>query len=65
MQDYTPFTVYLELSIKMHININELSLAKVFSLSPLIKEKCKNKTSFEEVAQELMKTLFQTIVTGW
>jgi signal transduction histidine kinase len=47
----------------MQIEINELTLAKVFDLSQLIKEECKDKSNLEEVAQKLMKTLCQTIVT--
>lgn len=47
----------------MQIDISELTLARVFDLSQSIKDKCKNKSNLEQVAQELMKTLCQTIVT--
>ncbi|MDP6924098.1 MAG: hypothetical protein R2568_03330 [Candidatus Scalindua sp.] len=47
----------------MQIKINELTLARVFDLSQSIKEKCKDKSNLEQVAQKLMKTLCQTIVT--
>ena len=48
----------------MQIEINELTLARVFDLSQFVKEKCKDKSNLEQVAQELMKTLCQTIVTN-
>ena len=47
----------------MQIKINELTLARVFDLSQFIKENCKDKSNLEQVAQEMMKTLCQTIVT--
>ncbi len=47
----------------MQIDISELTLARVFDLSQSIKVKCKDKSNLEQVAQELMKTLCQTIIT--
>ncbi len=47
----------------MQIEIKKLTLAKVFELSQFIKEKCKDMSSFEEVAQELVKILFQAFIT--
>jgi len=47
----------------MQIDISELTLAKVFDLSQFLKLKCKDKSNLEQVAQEMMKTLCQTIVT--
>jgi len=47
----------------MQIDISELTLATVFDLSQTIKDKCKDKSNLQQVAQELMKTLCQAIVT--
>jgi diguanylate cyclase (GGDEF)-like protein len=46
----------------MQINFNQLSIDKIFMLSKHIKEKCKNLSSFEEVAQELVRVLYSSFV---
>jgi len=47
----------------MQINFNQLSITEIFKLSKHIKEKCINLSSFEEVAQELMKVFYSSFVT--
>ncbi len=47
----------------MQIQINELTLAKMFELSQFIKEECNDLSTLEETAQELMKTLYQIDLT--
>ena len=47
----------------MQIDFNQLSIAKIIKLSKDIKEKCVNFSSFEEVAQELMRVLYSSFVT--
>ena len=47
----------------MQIHFNQLSIAKIIELSKNIKEKCINLSSFEEIAQELMRTLYSSFVT--
>jgi len=47
----------------MQTKVNELTLAKTFELSQFIKGKCKDKSTLEETAQELMKTLYQIFIT--
>ena len=46
----------------MQINLNQLSITEIFKLSKHIKEKCRNLSSFEEVAQELMRVLYSSLV---
>jgi len=47
----------------MQISYNQLSIAEIIKLSRHIKEKCINFSSFEEVAQELMRVLYSSFVT--
>ncbi len=47
----------------MQIKFNQLSIAEIIKLSKHIKEKCKNLSSFEEAAQELMGALYNSFVT--
>jgi PAS domain S-box-containing protein len=46
----------------MQINLNQLSITEIFKLSKHIKEKCINLSSFEEVAQKLMRVLYSSFV---
>ena len=47
----------------MQIKIKELTLANVFELSQILKERCKELSSLEEIAQELMNTFCQVFIT--
>ena len=47
----------------MQIEIKRLTLAKIFELSQLIKERCGRLSSLEEVAQELINTFCRVFIT--
>ena len=51
------------MSDKVKINIKKLTLTKVFELSQFIKDKCKDISTLEDSAQELVKIMCQSLVT--